>query len=592
MTIQYVNKATLNGTSTVYWVTSGAADTTGAQSGYNIANLTNIAVDYTTNIATTNIGGTVNPSAVGGRIPPDANDIAVWTLQEASGNFLNSGSGGADPLQDIGATPVIRQASGLVLPYAVGLGMVAPFTTTLSTTTGSGTDTIIEPAFPATVSCWVKIFSFNNTGSFQHIFEKLYRPITSGWSTPYTASALGMGLNSGSVGLKFHNITDVYALGLGEWHHIGATYDGTTAKMYVDGSLIATSAQTGAIDYGSHGPWIIGQNPANSSESAFSGLIQDIRVANIARPASYFQKVYQAGTGLSSNLIPVVAASTIISDGYTNLPTPGVAGRLFLPTDTNKPIIYRDNGASWKPFSSGTVVDTFANRPISGANGQLFIPSDGGYQQIWDGSSWRPVIGNVLCTEPPAASAFTQSNFSTSTLTKSNGGLIFNMVPATDPSYRAALISIPTPSSCQIQTLSSTLNNITSGATTAFPASGLIMVESSTGKAASIYTFLQTDSFGYRQGIGVVTWSGPNTRVVINDYHQIATYPAVFLRLRIASTNLYFECSNDLVNWNALYSTSVTSVFTSNPDQYGIAAFHFGAITSNTYSHFKHLYLG
>jgi hypothetical protein len=47
MTTQYINKATLNGTTTVYWTTTGAPDLTGASSGYNPVNLTNIGVDYT-----------------------------------------------------------------------------------------------------------------------------------------------------------------------------------------------------------------------------------------------------------------------------------------------------------------------------------------------------------------------------------------------------------------------------------------------------------------------------------------------------------------------------------------------------------------
>lgn len=91
MTTQYVNKATLNGTSTVYWVTSGAPDTTGAQSGYNIANLTNIAVDYSTNLSTTSTGGTIVANTIGTRYPIDSNDVLVWTLDEAS-SFANSGS--------------------------------------------------------------------------------------------------------------------------------------------------------------------------------------------------------------------------------------------------------------------------------------------------------------------------------------------------------------------------------------------------------------------------------------------------------------------------------------------------------------------
>lgn len=57
MPIQYVNKATLNGTTTVYWTTTGSPDGTGAQSGYNPANLTNIGVDYTTTVSSTSTGG-------------------------------------------------------------------------------------------------------------------------------------------------------------------------------------------------------------------------------------------------------------------------------------------------------------------------------------------------------------------------------------------------------------------------------------------------------------------------------------------------------------------------------------------------------
>ena len=91
MTTQYINKATLNGTTTVYWVTSGAPDTTGSQSGYNIANLTNIAVDYTTSTSATSTGGTIVANSVGTRYPTDSNDVLVWTLDEVS-SFANTGS--------------------------------------------------------------------------------------------------------------------------------------------------------------------------------------------------------------------------------------------------------------------------------------------------------------------------------------------------------------------------------------------------------------------------------------------------------------------------------------------------------------------
>jgi hypothetical protein len=235
--------------------------------------------------------------AIGTRISPDANDVAAWELQEASGNLVNSGSGGSDDFQDIGSTPIIRRVSGLVLPYAVGI----PNGATLSTTMGAGTDSVIEPPPPVSVSCWVKFFAFNNDGNFRHIIDKLYRAISSGWSSPYTVSGgLGIGLTPGQPtdgAIQSASGTTIAAVGLGTWHHVGATNDGTTCRLYVDGALMS-STPSPPLDYGSHGPWIIGQNPAYSPEAAFSGLLHDIRVANVARPASYFRTIYRTAMGL------------------------------------------------------------------------------------------------------------------------------------------------------------------------------------------------------------------------------------------------------------------------------------------------------
>jgi hypothetical protein len=81
-----------------------------------------------------------------------------------------------------------------------------------------------------------------------------------------------------------------------DWIHIGLTYDGANVQLYVNGRLVASAANTGTISYDANGPWIIGCPPAGTDQN-FYGRIHDLRIADIARPLSWFQGVYTNGTG-------------------------------------------------------------------------------------------------------------------------------------------------------------------------------------------------------------------------------------------------------------------------------------------------------
>ena len=108
----------------------------------------------------------------------------------------------------------------------------------------------------------------------------------------------------------------------GTWNHIGMTFDGTTVTLYCNGNSIGTATASGApqtISYG-NGPWFIGSNPANPSggvsphELSFGGIIDDVRIANTTRSASYFKQVYQAGIGqlsTTANLNTITTANAI-----------------------------------------------------------------------------------------------------------------------------------------------------------------------------------------------------------------------------------------------------------------------------------------
>lgn len=91
-----------------------------------------------------------------------------------------------------------------------------------------------------------------------------------------------------------HSPESVHALG--EWHHVAATYDGTTMNVLIDGQITATdsSTQSGAIRYPHptylnrvnqiHGGWftIGAYNDANEYYPV-DGVMDDLRIWNIAR---------------------------------------------------------------------------------------------------------------------------------------------------------------------------------------------------------------------------------------------------------------------------------------------------------------------
>jgi hypothetical protein len=163
-----------------------------------------------------------------------------------------------------------------------------------------------EPAFPVTASIWVHLRAYS---SFGGIFNKMYRSYPT-WTSPFrTISIL---LDNIGGGAWYASITTgapgagaVVNLAipagpgtsilLNQWCHVGLTYDGATLSAYLNGNLVGTMAVAGALDYntGIHGPWIFGGTP---QPDGINGQLQDFRLANVIRPASWFSQVYRTGT--------------------------------------------------------------------------------------------------------------------------------------------------------------------------------------------------------------------------------------------------------------------------------------------------------
>jgi hypothetical protein len=74
------------------------------------------------------------------------------------------------------------------------------------------------------------------------------------------------------------------AVSLNTWHHIAGTYDGTTQRLYVDGTEVASSISSFSISNTSNSLYI-GESPAFPSR-VFPGRIEEVRIWNITRSAS------------------------------------------------------------------------------------------------------------------------------------------------------------------------------------------------------------------------------------------------------------------------------------------------------------------
>jgi hypothetical protein len=88
------------------------------------------------------------------------------------------------------------------------------------------------------------------------------------------------------------------AIGAGEWHHIAATYDGTTMVVYLDGSAIVTGPGAMPMPHDSN-PIVIGGDAYTATHlpahEFFLGDLDEVRLDHVVRDAAWIAA--EAATG-------------------------------------------------------------------------------------------------------------------------------------------------------------------------------------------------------------------------------------------------------------------------------------------------------
>ncbi len=159
-----------------------------------------------------------------------------------------------------------------------------------------------------TFSTDVPTLSFTNAGSisFDGINDYAFkdggvgmRPVRkvtlAGWLKPTSSAAISIPLeygNNNSYGIVYdeggefkpiiYTNTGIFpSTGVirapGSWYHTAMTYDGVSLKLYVDGSLVHTTATTGTLSYGGSTAFFVGAYTSGGC-CFFKGSIDDVRI--------------------------------------------------------------------------------------------------------------------------------------------------------------------------------------------------------------------------------------------------------------------------------------------------------------------------
>jgi len=78
---------------------------------------------------------------------------------------------------------------------------------------------------------------------------------------------------NGSLYYQLNSSDRTNAMSLNEWHYVVASYDGTTQKLYVDGSLVSSGARSQTISTTTN---------AKIGESTYESVLMDGNLANVA----------------------------------------------------------------------------------------------------------------------------------------------------------------------------------------------------------------------------------------------------------------------------------------------------------------------
>lgn len=216
-----------------------------------------------------------------------------------------------------------------------------------------GSSTTLKPNL-VTVEVWAKSSQWYRSGSDNTIISNTQGGGYAIYIQGATGNLLFIAYANGTY--QVASIASASALVNGNWHHFAGTWDGTTAKLYVDGVLKGSSTPLGStynIAYGnSANNLFLGAESAGTSTTPdanryFDGQLDEVRIWNVTRTAAQikayiFKPVANNASGLLAYYKCNEGSGTTLVNSCTN--TSGIDGTLVSATwFANSPIQHNGN---------------------------------------------------------------------------------------------------------------------------------------------------------------------------------------------------------------------------------------------------------
>jgi prepilin-type N-terminal cleavage/methylation domain-containing protein len=212
--------------------------------------------------------------------------VGIWSFDEGSGSTANdiSGWGNNGTLVN---SPTWRCASTDTSYTPSAQGCSLEFNGS-SNYVNAGNGTSLNITSAVTMEAWIKKPDYSRTvdaiirksGSYVLYFAGASDGEPQGLQTYF------WGLANPRLGYSYTNFMN------DRWYHVVGTYNGSVAKLYVNGAEVASENKTGNLTITSNNVAI---GASSENEMYFSGLIDEARIYETALTLSHVQSLYYAG---------------------------------------------------------------------------------------------------------------------------------------------------------------------------------------------------------------------------------------------------------------------------------------------------------
>jgi hypothetical protein len=256
---------------------------------------------------------------------PQGNGTDVWDANFAAVTHLPDGTSlTAQDSTTNGNNGTIHAAASV----AGQIGGAASFRAASSQSISLGTAASLNPG-SITYSAWIKASSL---AAYSAVIAK----IGGGFSEILVKGNGKLAMYVNAAGTAYYDGTGLATLSAGTWYYVALTYDSAAGLTgYVNGVVDGQNGSNYGTLAANSGDTIIG-NDANTAGRFFDGAIDEVRVSNIARPASWIATEYSSQSnpgniGAAGFLAYGAEATPACSITTSSLPN-GVTGAVYSAT--------------------------------------------------------------------------------------------------------------------------------------------------------------------------------------------------------------------------------------------------------------------